>query len=186
MNVSVSPLLHHPQFAAHAGLPTELKRNQVLGGRRQDLMSRFSDKDHIFNSDSTLFRNVDPWLNGDDHTRRKLLSLALGQPRLLMHLNSHSMASGMGKKSIEPCFFQDFTPGVVHFPSFRTRPYRVDRSQLGLPHRLIHAAMHSRNCPRIHSTGHIRTITSEYNTVIHDYKSLGRNGLRGFAAVWQG
>src|SRR5947209_10629571 len=114
MNVFGSPLPHHSP--SHGGLPAELKRDQVLGGRRQDFMSGFSDQNHIFDSYSTFFRNVDAWLNRDDHTRHKFLGLAFGQSRRLMHLNSHSMTGRMGKKSVEPRFFQHFTPGAVHFP----------------------------------------------------------------------
>src|ERR1041385_3007675 len=116
------PIIRH----RHNGLPAELQRDQVLGGWRQDLMSRFSDQDHIFDSDSTFFRNVDAWLNRDDHTWHKFLGLASGQSRWFMHLNSHSMAGGMGKKSVEPCFLQYFTPGAVHFPGFHAWPYGLD------------------------------------------------------------
>src|SRR6185437_12381787 len=88
--------------------PLKLKRDQVLCGGRQDFMSGFSDKNHIFNADSTLFRNVDAWLNCDDHPRHKFLGLALGQSRLLMDLNSHSMPRGMGKESVKTRFLQYF------------------------------------------------------------------------------
>src|SRR5262245_3576781 len=43
-----------PAVAACGGFTMELKRNQVLGGRRQDLMPCFGNQDHIFDSDSTL------------------------------------------------------------------------------------------------------------------------------------
>src|SRR5215467_5889027 len=109
--------------AASYRAPTELKCYQVLGGRRQDFMSRFGNQDHIFDSDSTFFRNVDARLDNDDHSRRKFLGLASGQSRRLMHLNSHSVAGGMGKKSVESSFFQYFTPGTIHFAGFRPRPH---------------------------------------------------------------
>ena len=93
----------------------KLKRDQVLCGGRQDFMSGFSDKNHIFDADSTLFRNVDARLNRNDHPWRKFLRLALGQPGLLMYLDSHSMPRGMGKEGVKARFLKYITPGAVHF-----------------------------------------------------------------------
>src|SRR5947209_20348022 len=84
--------------------PMKLKRDQVLCGRRQDFVSGFSDKNHIFNADSTFFWNVDARFNRYDHPWRKFLGLALGQPRLLMDLDSHSVPRGMGKESVKAGF----------------------------------------------------------------------------------
>src|SRR5882724_11418123 len=111
----------------------KLKRDQVLCGRRQDFVSSFGDKNHIFDSDSTVIRNVDAWLNRNDHPRSKLLGLALGQPGLLMHLNSHSVPRGMGKESVKASFFQYFPPGAVHFTGLHAWPYSSNRGQLRFP-----------------------------------------------------
>src|SRR6476661_10981123 len=111
----------------------KLKRDQVLCGRRQDFVSGFGDKNHIFDADSTLFRNVDARLNRYDHPWRKFLGLALGQPRLLMDLNSHSVPRGMGKESVKALFLQQFTPGAVHFTRLYAWPHGSDRSELGFP-----------------------------------------------------
>jgi len=123
------------------GFRTELKRDQVLGGRRQNFVSGLSDQDHIFDPDSTFFRNVDAGLNRHDHPRGKFLGLAFAQPRRFMHLNSHSVPRGMGKKRVEARFPQHFPPCPVHFTCFHTRPYSSNRGELGLPDCLIHAAM---------------------------------------------
>src|SRR5258708_34504902 len=187
MNVFGSSLPSSFATAASAGVPPmKLKRDQVLCGRRQDLMSSFGNKNHIFDSDSTFFRNVDAWLNRNDHPWLKLLGLPLGQPRLLVHLNSHSVPRGMGKKSAKAGFFQYFSASMVHFAGLRAWPYRPDRGQLRFPHRLVHAPARSGNRPNMHSAGHVRTVTCEYNTVIQDYKSLRGNGLRPCTTMWQG
>src|SRR6267154_1565585 len=124
MNVFGSSLPSSLATAARAGFPLmKLKRDQVLCGRRQDFVSGFGDKNHIFDADSTLFWNVDAWLNRDDHPRRKFLGLALGQPRLLMNLDSHSVPRGMGKESVKASFFQHFPPGAVHFTGLHAWPY---------------------------------------------------------------
>ena len=110
----------------------KLKRDQFLCGRRQDFVSGFGDKNHIFNANSTLFWNVDARLNRNDHPRRKFLGLALCQPRLLMDLDSHSMPRGMGKESVKARFLQYFTPGTVHFTSLDAGPRRQSK-QVALP-----------------------------------------------------
>src|SRR6476646_5833473 len=165
--------------------PMKLKRDQVLCGRRQDFVSGFSDKNHIFNANSTLFWNVDARLNRNDHPRRKFLGLAFCQPRLLMYLDSHSMPRGMGKESVKARFLQYFTPGAVHFTSLDAGRNCSNRSHLGFPHRFIHAPVRPGNRSGMHGTSHVGTVTCEYNTVIQDNKSLRRNGLRRRAAVWQ-
>src|SRR5579859_150465 len=167
MNVSGSPLS-----------PAQLQLDQLFGGWGQDVMPGFSNQDHVFDPDSTFFWNVDAWLNRDDHSRLKFPGLALGHPRRLMHLDSHSMAGRVGKIRIEPRFFQHGPPGAVHFPRFHSGPDSFDGFKLCFSYCVIHAAMHPRDRPHMHSTSHVGTVTSEYNTVVEDYKSFPRNSLR--------
>src|SRR5579859_403304 len=116
MNVFGSSLPSSLCNSGESGLsPMKLKRDQVLCGRRQDFMSGFCDKNHIFDADSTFFRNVDARFNCNDHPWRKFLGLALGQPGLLMYLDSHSVPRRMGKEGVKARILQYFTPGAVHF-----------------------------------------------------------------------
>src|SRR5947209_7376602 len=118
MNVFGSPLPTTRESPRMLGPPMELKRDQVLCGRRQDFMSGLSDQHHVFNPDTTLVRNIDAWLNCNHHPRRQLLGLASGQARRFMYLHSHSVAGGMGKELVVTSFLQHFPPSAVHFSCF--------------------------------------------------------------------
>src|SRR6266700_751260 len=159
-------------------LSLELKHNQVLGGRGQDLVARLSDQDHIFDSHSAIIWYVDAWFDRNDHPRRKLLGLPLGQTRRLMDFNSHSVASRVGKVSVISSFFQHLAPRTVHFTGFNARPHSFNRGKLGFPYRLVHSAVRLGNWPSMHGTGHVRTVSGEYNTVIQDYEPASGNGRR--------
>src|SRR5438270_13462975 len=103
-----------------------------------------------------------------------------------MHFDPHAVPGRMGKVSAITGLFEHLTPCFIHFAGFSARPHSLNRGKLRVPDSLIHLPVRSGSATHVHSAGHIRTISGEYNTVIQDYKSAGRDGRSRGASVRQG
>src|SRR5215469_2952928 len=96
------------------------------------------------------------------------------------------MARRVGEIGSKACFSEYFTTCTVHFTARHAWAHSFEASGLGVAHRLVHFTMGRGNRTHMYSAGHIRTVTSEYNTPIQDYKSIVWNGLRGSPSMGKG
>src|SRR5690348_9079538 len=159
--------------------------DEFFAGRRKHFTTCVGHDHHVFDTHAPLTGDVRSRLNRDHHAGLQQVRLPGSYAWGFVDLKSHSVASGMREVLPQTSLFQYNSCRPVHFADWNSGRHRVDGGQLGFPHGFIKTASLP-TCPaHIQRSGHVRAVTSEYNTEVTDYEPVSRKRLPGCPAVRQ-
>src|SRR5438552_16316970 len=153
-----------------------LKHNHSLGRGSQNLAASLCDHHHVFDPHSKLSRDVYARFDGDDHPRVQDFFLSGRYAWWFMNFQAHSVTSRMRKITVQITLFQQFPGRLIYFASGYARLHSLDCGLLRLPDSFVYPAGFACRTTHMHCAGHVRTITSEYNTEVTDHESAAWNG----------
>src|SRR5690348_16977234 len=129
-------------------------------------MAHLRNQDHVFDSHAASSGNVDSRFNRDHHSSLKAALLPGAQTRWLMYLKPNPMPGRMREGFDQPASPKDASSGFINLLESPSRLNCLDCRGLCLSDGFVHAPRVFTGLPHVHSAGHVRTITAEYNTEV--------------------
>src|SRR5699024_4952023 len=110
---------------------------QVPAAVREDLRCAITHDHGVFDTHTTVSRQIHPWLHGDNHARAQLPCTTLPQARCLVHPQPHTVSQSVWELVTVPGIVDDLTRRGTHSRDLGAWLYRLVATLLCTAHQLV-------------------------------------------------